>query len=80
MGKLKETYLNNMDTNQTEFSDTEYTYLDWKIEEVNDSIKLKYSKRDVRWALDEVLSDNEELKGMILKKLDIYYSEKNGLL
>jgi hypothetical protein len=80
MGKLKETYLNNMDTNQTEFSDTEYTYLDWKIEEVNDSIKLKYSKRDVRWALDEVLSDNEELKGMILKKLDIYYSEKSGLL
>ena len=80
MGKLKETYLNNMDTNQTEFSDTEYTYLDWKIEEVNDSIKLKYSKRDVRWALDEVLSDNEELKGKILKKLDIYYSEKSGLL
>jgi hypothetical protein len=80
MGKLKETYLNNMDTNQTEFSDTEYTYLDWKIEEVNDSIKLKYSKRDVRWALDEVLSDNEELKGIILKKLDIYYSEKSGLL
>ena len=80
MGKLKETYLNNMDTNQTEFSDTEYTYLDWKIEEVNDSIKLKYSKRDVRWALDEVLGDNEELKGMILKKLDIYYSEKSGLL
>ena len=80
MGKLKETYLNNMDTNQTEFSDTEYTYLDWKMEEVNDSIKLKYSKRDVRWALDEVLSDNEELKGMILKKLDIYYSEKSGLL
>jgi hypothetical protein len=80
MGKLKETYLNNMDTNQTEFSDTEYTYLDWKIEEVNDSIKLKYSKRDVRWALDEVLSDNEELKVIILKKLDIYYSEKSGLL
>lgn len=80
MGKLKETYLNNMDTNQTEFSDTEYTYLDWKIEEVNDSIKLKYSKRDVRWALDEVLGDNEELKGKILKKLDIYYSEKSGLL
>lgn len=80
MGKLKETYLNNMDINQTEFSDTEYTYLDWKIEEVNDSIKLKYSKRDVRWALDEVLSDNEELKGKILKKLDIYYSEKSGLL
>ena len=80
MGKLKETYLNNMDTNQTEFSDTEYTYLDWKMEEVNDSIKLKYSKRDVRWALDEVLGDNEELKGMILKKLDIYYSEKSGLL
>jgi hypothetical protein len=80
MGKLKETYLNNMDTNQTEFSDTEYTYLDWKMEEVNDSIKLKYSKRDVRWALDEVLSDNEELKGKILKKLDIYYSEKSGLL
>lgn len=80
MGKLKETYLNNMDTNQNEFSDTEYTYLDWKMEEVNDSIKLKYSKRDVRWALDEVLSDNEELKGMILKKLDIYYSEKSGLL
>ena len=80
MGKLKETYLNNMDTNQTEFSDTEYTYLDWKIEEVNDSIKLKYSKRDVRWALDEVLGDNEELKDMILKKLDIYYSEKSGLL
>jgi hypothetical protein len=80
MGKLKETYLNNMDKNQTEFSDTEYTYLDWKMEEVNDSIKLKYSKRDIRWALDEVLSDNEELKGMILKKLDIYYSEKSGLL
>lgn len=80
MGKLKETYLNNMDINQTEFSDTEYTYLDWKMEEVNDSIKLKYSKRDVRWALDEVLSDNEELKGKILKKLDIYYSEKSGLL
>lgn len=80
MGKLKETYLNNMDTNQTEFSDAEYTYLDWKMEEVNDSIKLKYSKRDVRWALDEVLSDNEELKGKILKKLDIYYSEKSGLL
>ena len=80
MGKLKETYLNNMDTNQTEFSDTEYTYLHWKMEELNDSIKLKYSKRDVRWALDEVLGDNEELKGMILKKLDIYYSEKSGLL
>jgi hypothetical protein len=48
------------------------------MEEVNDSIKLKYSNRDVRWALDSVLSDDTKLKGDIMKKLDILYSEKNG--
>jgi hypothetical protein len=78
MGQLKEKYLNNMEVNQNDFSDAEYTYLDWKMEEVNDSIKLKYSKRDVRWALDAVLSDDAKLKGDIMKKLDILYSEKNG--
>jgi hypothetical protein len=78
MGQLKEKYLNNMEVNQTEFSDVEHTYLDWKMEEVNDSIKLNYSKHDVIWVLNEVLGNNTKLKEDIMKKLDILYSEKNG--
>jgi hypothetical protein len=78
MGQLKEKYLNNMEVNQTEFSDVENTYLDWKMEEVNDSIKLNYSKHDVIWVLNEVLGSNTKLKEDIMKKLDILYSEKNG--
>lgn len=72
MGRLKEKYLNNIDVNQNEFLDFEYNYSTW-LGEVNSNSKLKYSNKDVKSALDEVLNNNEELKNKILEKLDIYY-------
>jgi hypothetical protein len=80
MGKLKEKYINNMDAYEIEFSDSEYTYCNWFTNEINDSIKIKYSDTDVNYVLDELMVDNKKLKKEILKKLDIYYSEKSGLL
>ena len=44
MGKLKEKYINNMDSYEIEFSDSEYTYCNWFTNEINDSIKIKYSE------------------------------------
>jgi hypothetical protein len=72
MGKLKEKYLSNSDANQDEFLDFEYNYSTW-LDGVNSSIKLKYSNKDIKSVLDEVLYNNEELKNKILEKLDIYY-------
>lgn len=80
MGKLKEKYINNIDTYEIEFSDSEYSYLDWFTNEINDSVRMKYSDTDVSYILDELIVDNKKLKKEILKKLNIYYSEKRGLL
>lgn len=80
MGKLKEKYINNIDTYEIEFSDSEYSYFDWFTNEINDSVRMKYSDTDVSYILDELIVDNKKLKKEILKKLNIYYSEKRGLL
>ena len=69
-----------MDSYEIEFSDSEYTYCNWFTNEINDSIKIKYSDTDVNYVLDELMVDNKKLKKEILKKLDIYYSEKSGLV
>lgn len=69
-----------MDAYEIEFSDSEYTYSNWFTNEINDSIKIKYSDTDVNYVLDELMVDNKKLKKEILKKLNIYYSEKSGLV
>jgi hypothetical protein len=53
-------------------------YYQSEIDDINDSVKLKYTDNDILYVLDGIAGP--VLKGMIMSKLNDVWNTKNGIL
>ena len=82
MGKMKELFMEQISRQlDNKMDDADYQYDVYKtqkaIEELNESLKLKYAEGDIKYVLDLVLGDANPLNEQILYELNELYNLRN---
>jgi hypothetical protein len=80
MGKMKELFIEQLN-NSFERGDEDYDYESFEyqnqLEELNASMKPKYSDGDIKYVLDLVLGDANSINETILYELNKLYNLRN---